>query len=85
MALKETVTTAHGIEVIDAYHRVENVELQGKTAISYRVRSYKNETGLPFFSEQLLTSGYDLDGENPIAQAYVHIKKLPEFAGAVDC
>jgi hypothetical protein len=26
-----------------------------------------------------------LDGNNPIAQAYDHLKTLPEFAGAVDC
>jgi hypothetical protein len=27
----------------------------------------------------------DLDGSNFIKQAYMHIKTLPEFAGAVDC
>jgi len=28
---------------------------------------------------------YDINGKNPIAQAYDHAKTLPEFAGAVDC
>jgi hypothetical protein len=28
---------------------------------------------------------YDLAGENPIKQAYEHLKTLPEFAGAIDC
>jgi hypothetical protein len=27
----------------------------------------------------------NLDGKNFIAQAYEHLKTLPEFAGAVDC
>lgn len=27
----------------------------------------------------------DLDGPNPIKQAYEHLKSLPEFADAVDC
>jgi len=32
-----------------------------------------------------ITTNYDLDGENPIKQAYIHLKTLPEFADAVDC
>jgi hypothetical protein len=28
---------------------------------------------------------YDIDGENPVRQAYLHLKTLPEFAGATDC
>jgi hypothetical protein len=27
----------------------------------------------------------DMDGENPVKQAYIHLKTLPEFADAVDC
>jgi hypothetical protein len=27
----------------------------------------------------------DLNGKNFIAQAYEHLKTLPEFAGATDC
>lgn len=85
MALKKTIVTAHGFEATDAYHRVECVEIQSKTSISYRVRSYKSETGFPFFDEKYLTSEYDINGENPISQAYAHVKALAEFADAVDC
>lgn len=28
---------------------------------------------------------YDIAGDNPIRQAYLHLKTLPEFANAVDC
>lgn len=85
MALKKTFSTVYGIDVVDAYHRVEGIELQDKTKIAYRVRSYKNASGLPFFEERVLTSSYDIAGQNPIAQAYSHVKTLPEFADAVDC
>lgn len=85
MALKKTVSTVFGIDVIDAYHRVENVEIQGKNAIAYRVRSYKDGSGLPFFEDRFITSEYDINGDNPISQAYSHVKKLPEFADAVYC
>jgi len=33
----------------------------------------------PYFFE------YDITGDNPIKQAYLHLKTLPEFANAVDC
>lgn len=85
MAIKKTVTTIHGIEVADAYHRVEAVSLHGKIEIAYCIRSYKDDSGLPFFDEKYMTSGYKIDGENPLVQAYAHVKTLPEFTGAVDC
>ena len=85
MAIKKTVTTVHGIEVVDAYHRVEGVAIQKKTEIGYYVRSYKDASGLPFFAEQYIVSNYDIQGENPIAQAYAYVKTLPKFSGAVDC
>ena len=28
---------------------------------------------------------YDINGENPIAQAYNYLKSIPEFEGALDC
>ena len=84
MALKITVTTPHGIIVKDAYHRVESVQIVGKTAIKFQVRSYTSP-GFPHFADVEYSSAYSIDGENPISQAYAHLKTLPEFAGAVDC
>lgn len=84
MALKKTTISSHGFEAVDAYHRVEDVSLSGKDGIYFHVRSYK-EVDLPFFHEQIFSAPYDLNGENPIKQAYKHIKTLPEFAGATDC
>jgi len=85
MALKKTVTTEQGFEAVDAYHRVEGVRLNGKTSMSYQVRSYKDDSGVQAFADAVHACAYDLAGKNPIAQAYDHAKTLPEFAGAVDC
>jgi hypothetical protein len=35
--------------------------------------------------QRLVSFLLDLDGPNPIKQAYLHLKSLPEFADAVDC
>jgi hypothetical protein len=84
MALAKTVVTVHGLQALNAYHRVESVALQNKETITFRVRSY-TETDKPFFIDNALSCAYDLDGANPIKQAYEHLKTLPEFEGAVDC
>ena len=84
MALKKTVTTQHGFTASDAYHRVEGVQV-GKDRMTFQVRSYKDNSGLPHFADVALSCAYSISGNNPIAQAYTHLKTLPEFAGATDC
>jgi hypothetical protein len=85
MALQKTVTTPQGFTATNAYHRIEAVRLSGKTQMQFNVYSHINAATIPFFAEGLFDCAYDLDGANPIAQAYEHLKTLPEFAGAVDC
>jgi len=85
MALKKTVTTEQGFEALDAYHRVEGVRLNGKTSMSFQVRSYKDNSGVQAFSDSAYEAEYDLHGENPISQAYKHIKTLPQFSESKDC
>lgn len=85
MALKKTVKTQQGFDAVDAYHRVEGVRLSSKTSMSFQVRSYKDDSGLPAFADAAHEAAYDLNGDNPIAQAYKHIKTLPEFSDAKDC
>jgi hypothetical protein len=84
MALKKTIVTVQGITVDDAYNRVEAVQLSTKSEMQFVVRAYKN-LEKPFFSEKSYSCVYDLNGENPIAQAYKHIKAIPEYANAYDC
>jgi len=37
------------------------------------------------FEELPYQFAYDITGENPIKQAYLHLKTLPEFLNATDC
>lgn len=85
MALKKTVKTHQGFDAVDAYHRVEGVRLNGKQSMSFQVRSYKDDSGLPAFADATYEAAYDISGNNPISQAYAHIKALLEFADAKDC
>lgn len=85
MALKKTIQFA-GIDVVDAYHRIESVRTSGKTMLVAEVKSYAEPTtGVSFESSQFACP-YDLSSaDNAFAQAYAHIKTLPQFADAVDC
>ena len=41
---------------------------------------------MPFpFNTKTYSCAYDINGENPIKQAYLYLKTLPEFASATDC
>ena len=85
MALEKTVTTPQGFDAIDAHHRVNGVALISKNKINFSLQSFKNkDTSVAFASEQH-SCLYYLTGNNPIAQAYYHLKTLLEFAGAKDC
>lgn len=74
-----------GIEV-----KVENAYLQiskisgNKNKIEFFVECKRNKDTTTFKTEV-----YDFqpspDGKNFIAQAYEHLKTLPEYAGAIDC
>jgi hypothetical protein len=84
MALKKSVESIYGFVIDEAYHRVESVALQGKDKIYFCLKSYAKVEN-PSFGEKSYSCDYDLTGENPIKQAYAHLKNLPEFAGATDC
>ena len=84
MAIEKTVTTSYGIEVQDAYHRVEGLSIIGKNQIHFRVRSSVDGV-LPHFSDVEYQCAYELDGQNPIKQAYKHLKTLSEFTNSMDC
>lgn len=82
MAIK--ISTIHkGISVTDAYCRVSNIDLT-KSVMDFKLEMRALEAS-EAFNVLEFTCPYDIAGENPIAQAYVHLKTLPEFAGAVDC
>ncbi len=84
MALKKTIVSSQGFEVVDAYHRVENLQLADKENVAFRVYVYKDVSFDPF-NEKAYACSYNLNGENPLKQAYEYLKTLPEFSGATDC
>lgn len=84
MALEKTVTSPHGFQAVNAYHRVEGVQVY-KDKMGFQLRSYKDSSGLPHFADSPFECVYDIDGANPIKQAYEYLKTLPEFEGATDC
>jgi hypothetical protein len=69
----------------DAYWRVESVN-STKLAAQATVSVNKVDGDK---KEQVATKSYnftpDMQGDNPIRQAYKYLKTLPEFAGATDC
>ena len=83
MALKKNITTQHGIDVSNAYHRVEALTIKEKTSMRFHVRAYAS-VDKPFVEEIVFDAPYNLGGDNPIKQAYEHIKTLDAFSDAED-
>lgn len=84
MALSKTLTAETGVQVNDAYFRVENLVVTPKQSMTFLVRGYVS-TDYPAFYNKDFNCGHNLDNGNVIAQAYEHLKTLPEFSGATDC
>jgi len=82
MAISKNIELDNGVKVDGAYLRVEHLTLT-KDSMTFQLRKYVVADG-PFFSEDVVTAPYILEGENPFKQAYKHLKTLPEFADAVD-
>jgi hypothetical protein len=81
MALSKTITFK-GVAIPDAYHRVFGVSVTKET-VSFSLGVHAS-TDSQMLSSTSYACAYDLNGNNPIQQAYEHLKTLPEFAGAAD-
>lgn len=53
--------------------------------LAFNVDVCKLAEELNIFSVLSFECAYDISGENPLAQAYAHLKTLPEFVDALDC
>lgn len=84
MALQQTQNTIYGFTIDDAYQRIELVTILGKSSLRFAVRSYQNDSAEKFFDEEYFACQYDINGDNPIKQAYNHIKTLDKFKNALD-
>jgi hypothetical protein len=86
MALQKTLkinTFGKDIEFQNSYIKVDQV-ISTKNISQVIVEAYdeKKENKIQNFYYKFIPN---LDGDNFIKQAYLHLKTLPEFAGAVDC
>jgi hypothetical protein len=82
MALSMSVTH-RDVPVANAYCRVRSVVVN-KTSMTFDVTWAATSSAIPLLMTEY-ASTYDLFGDNPIRQAYLYLKTLPEFANAVDC
>lgn len=87
MALKKQVTlkSNFGDDVFfnNAYVKVNGLH-GDKNSLRIDVNVHRTEGGAILDQHQFYFSP-TLDGKNFIAQAYEHLKTLPEFDGATDC
>jgi hypothetical protein len=83
MALTIDIELNNGVKVNNSYCRVERISLS-KDRIDFFATYYVNADKPCFFHKQYGTP-YNLDGSNPIKQAYEYLKRLAEFADATDC
>lgn len=72
-----------GVPIKSAYVRCTSFS-GNKTWLMAHVTFHVNSAAEEFSSMDISVP-YVLDGGNPIAQVYTHMKTLPEFANAQDC
>ena len=86
MALSKSFQVSPGLTANTAYVRVNNVNIVRKEPACATVQVFADHSNTKQ-SVQTLCYGFDFDleGPNPIKQAYLHLKTLPEFADASDC
>jgi hypothetical protein len=87
MALSQTVQLTDNfderITFQNAYIKVIHVSSTKEMGIiTYKLFKGQSEKELV---EKVIQFSIDLDGPNPIKQAYQFLKTLPEFSDAVDC
>lgn len=73
------------VEIPNAYYRIEYTECSKKESkYSLSINIVDNGETKPIHNIYDKFE-YNINGENPIKQAYLYLKTLPEFASAVDC
>lgn len=84
MALQHNTTTDSGLNVQNAYSRVESILLLNKSKVKFTLSSYANKEEVIPFSNKTYMCDYDIESYNPIKQAYLYLKTLSEFSNATD-
>lgn len=84
MALKKPAEFM-GVNFLNAYYRISNIKNLNKSNGIATIVGYTDKNQDEGFWSNEYAFIYDLNGENPIKQAYEFIKQQPEFVGAQDC
>lgn len=87
MALQANITTTVrlvGEITVAAYVRVSRIS-GNASRLDLLVEAFKNNKDGELVDTRSMSFVPVLDGDNFIRQAYLHLKTLPEFAGATDC
>lgn len=82
MAISKNITF-RGVEVAGAYIKVRSVTCT-KEHMEFQTE-VKSSADADCLTGYVFSCSYDIGGSNPIAQAYEHLKTLPEFSDATDC
>jgi hypothetical protein len=84
MALSKKVETPQGFVADSAYISIGHIETLNKTSMSFSL-DFRKEKELDAFVTKSFKCNFDVRGDNPYRQAYLHLKTLPEFSDSVDC
>lgn len=84
MALKKDIEFK-GISVVGAYLRAVSPTIRRGNEHLEFILEYAADENAQYFKARAFDCVYDLDGSNPIEQAYEFLKTLDEFADATDC
>lgn len=84
MALKKDIEFK-GISVVGAYLRAVSPTIRrGNDHLEF-ILEYAADENSQYFKVRAFECPYDLDGANPIEQAYEYLKTLEEFSDVSDC
>lgn len=83
MALSQSMTY-RGITIPQAYIKVIRI-IGNKSSVTCTVGVFSDVSSSEQVFDMSFSFDYDIDGDNPIAQSYAHIKTIPEFLTAIDC
>lgn len=84
MSIKTTIIFK-GITVVDALITAVMPSIaMGNKMMTYGVQ-YRSTAEAEVFLSEIKEAPYDMDGGNPLEQAYAHLRTLPGFVDAVDC
>ena len=82
MALQKTITFK-GITVSGAYIKIQSFS-GSKELLKFDVATH-SRIGEQTIAITSFEMPYNIEGANPIKQAYDYLKSLPEFTGSIDC